>query len=202
MKLLFTIALLVFFTSANATVRMVTCQNDPSHFLPVTLNAVSGDTIRWTWVSGHHIVGPINATYIPSGAAMFNGPVNSSNHTFEYVVTVAGIYNYDCHPAGPHGETASIVVSAVTGLQAPHELAAIATVYPNPSNGMLRFIIGEAQLTKNSKIEVYNLQGQKVYQSEITNTEAQIDLTPIGKGIYFVRFYNKDAMINKEITIE
>ena len=84
--------------SANATVRIITCQNTPSHFLPVTANAVIGDTIHWTWVAGTHVVGPINASYIPSGAAMFNAPIDAGNLSFEYVVTVAGNYNFSVIP--------------------------------------------------------------------------------------------------------
>lgn len=31
----------------------------------MTINAVLGDTIHWTWVSGTHIVGVVNETDIP-----------------------------------------------------------------------------------------------------------------------------------------
>lgn len=49
MKLFFTFVLLAaLVSSANATVHTVTAQNTPTHFLPVTVNAVVGDTIRWT----------------------------------------------------------------------------------------------------------------------------------------------------------
>lgn len=51
--------------TAPATVHAVTCQNGANHFLPVTINAVLGDTIHWTWVSGTHIVGVVNETDIP-----------------------------------------------------------------------------------------------------------------------------------------
>ncbi len=99
-------------SSANATVHVVTCQNSPSHFLPVTVNALVGDTIHWIWVEGGHIVGPISSSDIPAGAAMFNAPIDYFNQSFEYVVTVPGSYHYDCHPTTPHGEDAYIVVTA------------------------------------------------------------------------------------------
>lgn len=58
MKLLFTfLAFVVSGLAANANVITITCQNSPSHFLPVTVNVTVGDTIHWTWIEGTHIVG-------------------------------------------------------------------------------------------------------------------------------------------------
>ncbi|MBL4655511.1 MAG: hypothetical protein JKY33_06790, partial [Bacteroidia bacterium] len=148
MKLFFTFAFItVVFTTANATVHTVTCQNSPSHFLPDTVNAVLGDTIHWTWVAGTHEVGPINASDIPSGAATWSAPIDVSNTSFDYVVTVAGNYHYVCHPATPHGENAYIVVTgAATGMQQYKDLNNFFFVYPNPSNGKFQFVIDNSHI--------------------------------------------------------
>ena len=99
--IIFSLTLLSLFAShsAHATVDTVTVQDNPSHFLPVTLYAVIGDTIRWTWIEGNHVVGAVNASDIPNGASNWNGTIDASHHTFDYVVTVAGNYHYECHPA-------------------------------------------------------------------------------------------------------
>ena len=68
-KIIVLISFLQFALCVNATVHIVTCQNSPSHFLPVTLYAVIGDTIHWTWIEGNHIVGAVNASDIPNGAS-------------------------------------------------------------------------------------------------------------------------------------
>jgi len=105
MKLLLTIASLVFFIStANSTVHIVTAQNSPLHFLPDTVFAMTGDTIRWVYVEGVHDVGPISSADIPNGAAMWLQLIDASNLSFDYVVTVAGSYHYECHASNPHGE--------------------------------------------------------------------------------------------------
>ena len=188
-------------TVANATVHEVTCQNFPVHFLPITVNAEVGDTIHWVWKVGIHEVGPINASDIPNGAATWYAPIDAGNTSFEYVVTVAGNYDYVCHPFTPHGEDGYIVVSSVTGVQPYNTGSNLSFAYPNPSNGKFQFEIDGSPLTKNSKVEIYDLQGKIIYQSVITNAKSNIDLNNQPNGIYFLKFYDGQAILTKKIVI-
>ena len=205
MKLFFTFAsMAVIITVANATVHTVTCQNTPSHFLPVTVYAELGDTIHWIWVAGIHEVGPKSASDIPMGAATWYAPIDVSNTSFYYVATVAGNYYYVCHPGTPHGEDAYLVVAdtVTTGVQQYNTLSNLSFVYPNPSNGKFQFVIDGSQINKNSKVEIYNLKGQIIYQSVITKTKSNIDLSNHANGIYFVKFYTEQSIFYKKIVIQ
>ena len=193
MKFIFTLASLVaLLAPATATIRTVTCQNSPTHFLPVTVNAVCGDTIRWTWVAGNHVVGPQSASNIPSGAAMFNAPIDVSHTSFQYVVTVAGSYNYQCHPATPHGEPGYIVVTCGTGITSLMA-DAISSAYPNPCQD--KFTI---ETTGADLVSVYNLLGEKIRSVSFNNgqTKTQIDVAGLSPGIYFY------SLIKEGITVE
>lgn len=64
-------------------------------FVPANLNVQVGDTIRWVWVNGSHTT---TSTTIPGSAPSWDEPINSSNTSYEYRVTVAGVYNYLCTP--------------------------------------------------------------------------------------------------------
>ncbi len=83
-----------------------------------TVNASVGDTITWVWVSGSHTTtcdpaspqGSGNS--LPAGAATWNSPINSTNKTFSYKLTVAGVYKYWCIPHAPD-MAGTINVSAV-----------------------------------------------------------------------------------------
>lgn len=196
-------SLALIISTANATVHIVTCQNTPSHFLPLTVNAMVGDTIRWIWMAGNHITGPIDTSDIPSGAAMWNGPIDAGNISFEYVLTVAGSYHYDCHPATPHGEDAYLEVTmSPSGLGKNNALSNLTFVYPNPTNGMFQFAIEASQITKKSKVEIYNLKGQIIYQSGVTEAISTIDLSNQSIGIYFLKFYSGQAILTKKIVID
>ena len=201
MKLFFTFASFIMIVSfANATVHTVTCQNSPSHFLPVTVDAVVGDTIRWVWVLGTHIVGPIDTSDIPNGAASWSAPIDGGNFSFEYVVSVPGNYHYVCHPSTPHGENAYIQVSKATGVKENITLSAPAIIYPNPSSGKYQILIKPSLIAQNSKVEIYDLSGQMVYSSLIRNAVSFIDLTDQPKGVYLVKFYSGQAVFTKRIV--
>jgi plastocyanin len=194
MKLLFTlVSLMVVIGSANATVHTVTCQNTPSHFLSVTVNAVIGDTIRWTYVAGVHVVGPISAADIPTGAAMWNGPIDASHLALEYVVTVAGNYHYVCHPNSPHGEDAYIVVATTTVVQQYNGLNNVSSVYPNPFSEKITIEASNADL-----IFIYNCLGEKIksFTFKTGETKIEIDLSTLPKGLFFY------SIIKNGMTIE
>lgn len=70
-------------------------------------------------------------------------------------------------------------------------------IYPNPNNGM--FTISG---TKISSIEIFNMLGERVYKSEIKNSDSEIDLSKQQKGIYFVQIMDENKnSINKKVVI-
>ncbi len=90
------IVLLFIFKSTFSTTINVTASN--FQFTPSTISAVVGDTVHWTWLNGSHTTtcDGSPSTSRPAGAAPWNSPINSGMPVFNYVVTVAGTYNYKC----------------------------------------------------------------------------------------------------------
>jgi hypothetical protein len=74
-------------------------------------------------------------------------------------------------------------------------------IYPNPNNGKFTLMLGNE--TEKGIVEIYNAFGQRIYQSAITNqiTEIELNSSKTG-GIYFVKFYNKLAILTKVIVIQ
>lgn len=200
MKVIFTlVSFVALISTANATIHTVTCQNTPSHYLPVTTNAVVGDTIHWTWVAGVHVVGPISAADIPVGAAMFNGPIDASNHNFEYVVTVAGNYHYVCHPATPHGEDAYIVVTAANGVKQNNAPSNFSFAYPNPFTEKITI-----ETPHTDQILIYNSLGEKIRSFSLENgqTKFEADLATLPKGIFFYVILKEGVVFEKRKIIK
>ena len=71
-------------------------------FNPASISANVGDTMRWVWVAGFHTTTSLT---VPPGAAIWDAPITSSSQTYEYKITVAGSYTYDCkiHGLGMSG---------------------------------------------------------------------------------------------------
>lgn len=200
MKHFFTFILFAsIISTSTATIHTVTCQNSPSHFLPVTINVVVGDTVHWVWVAGTHVVGPISASDIPNGAAMWNCPIDASNLSCYYVVTVAGNYHYVCHPATPHGEDAYIVATAATGVHQYNELSNLSSAYPNPFSEKVTI-----QISNADQILVYSFVGEKIksFQVETGQTKFEADLATLPKGIFFYSIIKDGIVLNTRKIIK
>ena len=76
-------------------------------------------------------------------------------------------------------------------------------VFPNPSGGKFQLIASNQQFTKHYSIEIYNIQGVKVYVIPDIKllTTNEIDLSEYPKGIYLVKIYNGTEIIEREVII-
>jgi hypothetical protein len=76
-------------------------------------------------------------------------------------------------------------------------------IYPNPASNLLHIEnINTGINNQYMKIEIINLIGQVVFQSEIKNLKSIIDISSIAKGIYFLQLQTEDGLINKKIVIQ
>lgn len=68
------------------------------------------------------------------------------------------------------------------------------SIFPNPSSGIVN-IAFEKEVSNQSdyKINIFSLQGQKVFES---NYENRIDLQHLSKGVYIINIVNKHNKIN------
>jgi plastocyanin len=108
MKTLLLPFLLMTFQWSCANSIVVTVQD--FQFSPNNFNVNVGDTIRWTWMSGSHTT---TSTTVPSGAATWNMPMNSTSTEYDYEVTTAGAYTFRCIPHAAFGMTGSFNVNTV-----------------------------------------------------------------------------------------
>lgn len=72
------------------------------------------------------------------------------------------------------------------------------SIYPNPSSGI--FTVSSS--LSLSSIEVYNVLGEKVYSSLITNNQTTINLSQAPKGIYFVRVTAEGKSYSQKVVIK
>jgi len=71
-------------------------------------------------------------------------------------------------------------------------------IYPNPNNGKF-FVHFEADLDTDSKIEVFNVVGIKVYETIAQEYKTEINLNSMKQGIYFVRVIDGENSITQKI---
>jgi len=105
----------------------------------------------------------------------------------------------------PEGTTTinnSFVASLCSGTTGTEEIARQAAnikIFPNPSNGIFTL----AQDFDRAEIEIFNLQGMKVYQSRNNSRLSKIDLSDQPVGIYIYRVGSENqAKITGKLLVE
>ena len=175
--------------SADATTIIITAQTNPiEEFIPSIANAVCGDTIKWVNGNGTHTTA---STTIPSGALPWNSPtINAGGYT--YVVTVAGTYNYTCHPLSGGHMDASIVVTCSTAIPFIDDNN-ISFAWPIPFSGSITI----EETANADMIILYNIPGADIKSVSLKHgqTKVEIDAAQLPKGIYFYSIIKQGVIL-------
>ncbi len=73
-------------------------------------------------------------------------------------------------------------------------------IYPNPSKNIV--II---ELTNNidiGKLQIFNPIGKKIFETDITNSTIEINISQFSKGIYILRFSDNERIISKKLIVD
>ncbi len=93
------------------------------------------------------------------------------------------------------------LVNCVTGIDPFADPDLHFVVFPNPSNGI--FNVEGSNNNRQFKIEIYNLFGEKIYQSASADQKSVIDICFQPEGVYFLKIINPDgSLIIKKIIKE
>ncbi|MHA3789983.1 T9SS type A sorting domain-containing protein, partial [Flavobacterium hauense] len=74
------------------------------------------------------------------------------------------------------------------------------SIYPNPSNGIFKLEL-KGELAQDYTLEIFNLQGQRVYQNSLINLQ-EIDLSNQADGMYLLKFSDGQSTFTKKIVKE
>lgn len=188
---LFMILSLVISIPAMATVVTITSVSTPSEgFSPNSFTISCGDTVAWVNGNGIHTTA---STSVPSGASTWtSGDLNST--PYYYIPTVAGTYNYTCHPTSGGGHMdASFTVTCVAGVE-DYNLKSI-SVYPNPSSTGFFHLTG---FPIAAGIKVFDQLGRMVTLP--SSNAPWLDLQEKEDGIYFIHVeYEGEQVIRRII---
>ena len=127
----------------------------------------------------------------PSGGTYSGVGVNGGN----FDPSLAGIgthtitYTYQDGNNCTDSATATIYVDVCSGIQTATSNRQSIVIYPNPTSGKV-IVAGYSR----GLIEIYNVFGTKVYQSEISNSKSEINLNLPG-GMYFYQVSNQRQLI-------
>ncbi|MDG1172015.1 MAG: T9SS type A sorting domain-containing protein, partial [Polaribacter sp.] len=70
-------------------------------------------------------------------------------------------------------------------------------IYPNPTNGNTLFF----NLTKDARINIYNILGKLVKTAEVKASNNTLDIATLNKGIYFLKINSGVHFTTKKLLI-
>lgn len=74
------------------------------------------------------------------------------------------------------------------------------SINPNPNNGIFTFQVPHPS-TQAVTITIYNAHGKKIIEELITTGNLQFDLTPYGKGLYFIKILNGNKVTTEKVIV-
>ena len=125
-----------------------------------------------------------------ANSSTISGATNQS-----FIATTNGIYKVNITKNGCSASSSCYTVANVGTTE--NNLSTTITIYPNPSNGKIQVYFSDMQTEKNYELEIYNVDGLKIYQSKYTTPN--IDISNQSSGIYLMKIYDEQTFIIKKI---
>ena len=110
-------------------------------------------------------------------------------------VTGVTTYSYGAFKIYPRS-TDDVVVAGGVGID--DLFGTDIRIYPNPSHGKF-YVQMDDVFNMNTKIEVFNVIGMKVFETIATNFKTEIDLSSMKQGVYYVRVEDGQNVLTQKI---
>ncbi len=167
------------------------CSDDDFVFVTVINNDadLGPDT---TICSGNSIIltaGDVGCSYSWNTGATTYQITETPTATTTYSVTVQLM---------GHTDSDNIVVTVDTCTSIPDNKDTYFSIYPNPSGGIINVFTD-----KDADLEIFNTEGKIIFRERLTgNNQRQIDISSYPKGMYFLKFTDRDNIKIEKVLIE
>ncbi|MBK9638108.1 MAG: T9SS type A sorting domain-containing protein [Bacteroidetes bacterium] len=200
-KFLLSIALMLMSITGFSTVWVINTSGFT--FSPATITIQVGDSVNFLIGGGHDAREVSQTTWNSNGnAALIGGFQTPFGGTMILPSQLGvGTHFYVCSLHNSMGMKGTIIVQNTIGIDENSTQASI-FVSPNPSQGKFQLSITSDAPVEKGMVEVFDVTGKSVFQSEERNTIFDLDLTKHAKGAYFIKFYNRETTLTKKIIVE
>jgi len=151
-----------------------TCVGDNASFTV----AATGTGLTYQWRKGTVDLVDGGTILGSTSASLFIGPVVLADYATNYNVVVSG-----SSPPIATSTNAALVNCNMIGINSL-ENSDVVSIYPNPFTGFINIRIDGALVNNQVQFIVYNVMGEEVLSSSITNSLTTIETSNLPSGIY------------------
>lgn len=202
MKKLILLALSLVMVTFIAEATTITVNVADFSFAPNNFSCSIGDTVKFAWQNGTHTT---TSTSVPSGANSWNANISSASQIFDYVVKVAGTYNYQCNFHVSLGMIGNFTAAAVSGISSVESENAILQV-ANPASQSIHVSLTLPE-PKNVSIGLYDLTGKfldPLMDAPVAGGTQHLSIPlneNIASGLYVLKVQIGDLVLNRKLVI-
>ncbi|MBR6132090.1 MAG: fibronectin type III domain-containing protein [Bacteroidales bacterium] len=167
----------------------------------VTVTDIDQTSAKVSWTQPGNTANSWTVQYKESGASSWNSVSASAlTHTLTGL-TPETSYDVQVIANCTNGLTSDPSVTAnfttlPDGIN-DHTLDNTVTVYPNPTTGLVQIKNGEWRM---ENVEVYDAYGKLLYEMNVNDHTANLDLSGYAKGTYFVRVTTEKGVVTKRVV--
>jgi hypothetical protein len=146
-----------------------------------------------TWTALAPTLSPGGFLYTPSGDVDLSAASGTNVRVaFKYTSTAS---------ASSTWEIDDVVISGIRPVGISEKPVNEFRIYPNPSDGMVNLKFNN---TERKQVEIYSILGNSVYSVTANRASAQIDLSGLEKGIYFIKISDQNGSnpITKKLILQ
>ncbi len=175
---------------------------DRDDTLRVEFDALPGPVIDFGDVNGALNVELPHLLDAGAGHKSYLWQNGSTNPTF--TVTQNGTYSVTVTGQNDCQASKSVRINLPSGFGDHENAIGEIMIYPNPNQGLFRIALGSGE-NRNLQVNIFNNQGQVVYNKELTTPETEqeyIDIQHLPKGIYHIVIYAEEKSYRGKIIIQ
>ncbi len=160
-----------------------------------------------TWLTGRNLAVYFTNINLPDSTTDFDGSQGFIQYRIKPKLNRPGGTQVHNRASIYFDYNAPVVTNATlnqfglsNGISQLSNLTSQISIYPNPTNGKFTIVLRQAQDDGKLKLEITNVLGEIIYQSEIHNLKSEINLSNQPAGIYFVRIIGGTQSLNQKMV--
>ena len=85
--------------------------------------------------------------------------------------------------------------ASIVGINEQNQELNSILIYPNPTNDYVIINITSSTISTENSYQLVDMNGKEVLFGSVTNQKAMLDLESISSGLYFLKIYNKQTLL-------